>query len=344
MEGSRREFIKKSLATAGTVGALSISGDEALAEDAQAPPAPASTKSTSSTNLRHADDALPRRVLGRTRERVTILGIGVAPLGSDKTTIAEAEAVVQSAIDQGIRYLDVSPDYGNAEAKLKGVLKRERERVFLVTKVNPDRQDRAGVQKQLEESLARMGVDDVDAVHIHNLGDFDMARLFTPDGAIAGLKEARKRGLVRFVGTSGHMRPSRFVTAIETGDIDLTMNALNFADRNHYAFEDLVIPAARKHGTAVVAMKVLGGAKNWQYDGRTQATLADHHSQAIRYSLGLPGVACAVIGLSSAEEIRQAVEVARHFKPLEEAEKAALLQTGKELSVTRGLYYGPITG
>ena len=328
METPRREFISHSLATAGALGALSIISADAPADGAEA----------------HDDGALPRRVLGRTRVRVTLLGIGVAPLGSDKTSTAEAESVVHAAIDEGIRYVDVSPDYGNAEAKLKNVLKTRRDQVFLVTKVNPDRQDRAGVQKQLEESLARMGVESVDAVHIHNLGDFDMARLFTPDGALAGLKEARKRGLVRFIGTSGHMRPSRFVTAIDTGDIDLTMNALNFADRQNYPFEELVLPAARRHATGIVAMKVLGGAKDWKYDGQTQATLTQHHGQAIRYSLGLPGVACAVIGFSNAQEIHQAVEVARHFKPLSEVELTALLQTGKVLAVTRGLYYGPVTG
>jgi aryl-alcohol dehydrogenase-like predicted oxidoreductase len=328
MDETRRDFITKGLVTAGTVGALSLAADPTLAEDKRA----------------LADAALPQRVLGRTKEKVTLLGIGIAPLGSDKTSFAEAEAMVQSAIDQGIRYLDVSPDYGNAEAKLKNVLKTQRQKVFLVTKVNPDHPDKAGVQKQLEESLARMGTDHVDAVHIHNLGDFDMTKLFTAEGALAGLKEARKRGLVRFIGTSGHMRPARFIDAIETGDIDLTMNALNFADRNNYHFEELVLPAAHKHGTAVVAMKVLGGAKNWQYDGRTPATLAEHYQQAIRYSLGLPGVACAVIGFSTPEEIRQAVEIARHYRPLSNEERLALLETGKQLAEARGLYYGPITG
>ena len=328
MSTTRRKFLGDGLMTAGTVGALTLAGADALAHEGKAT----------------ADGALPRRILGRTKEPVTLLGIGLAPLGSDKTTVKFAESVVQFAIDEGIRYLDVSPDYGNAEAKLKGVLKTQRDKVFLVTKVNPDRQDRAGVQKQLEESLARMGVESVDAVHIHNLGDFDMSKLFTADGAIAGLKEARKRGLLRFIGTSGHMRPPRFVTAIEAGDIDLTMNALNFADRHNYPFEELVLPAARKHGAGIVAMKVLGGTKNWQYDGQTQATLAAHHAHAIRYSLGIPGVACAVIGFNNSEEIRQALEVARNFKPLSGPEKTALLLTGKELAVTRGLYYGPVTG
>lgn len=287
---------------------------------------------------------LPTRILGRTKEKTSLIGIGCAPLGSEHTTFLEAETVVHAALDSGITYVDVSPDYGNAEAKLKNVLKTRRDGLFLVTKVNPNKQDRKGVQEQIEESLKRMGTDHVDVAHIHNLGDFDMDKLFTEDGAIAGLKEARKRGLIRFLGTSGHMRPPRFVHAIETGDIDLTMNALNFADRNTYDFEGLVLPAARKQGTAIVAMKVLGGAVGWKYDGKTPATLAEHHAQAIRYALGLKGVSCAVIGFSTADEVRQAVEVARHYKPLSATERLTLLDKGKKLAQARGLYYGPITG
>jgi aryl-alcohol dehydrogenase-like predicted oxidoreductase len=289
---------------------------------------------------------LPTRTLGRTKVPVSLLGLGMAPLGSGKTSAAQAEAVVRAALDQGVTYVDVSPDYGDAEDKLKPVFadRKTREGVFLVTKVNPKEPTGEEVQRQIERSLKRMGVDHIDAVHIHNLGDWDMAALVAPNGALAGLKEARRRGLVRFLGTSGHMRPARFVTALETGDIDLTMNALNFADRHTYDFEGLVLPTARKHGTAVVAMKVLGGAQGWRYDGQTPGTLAQYHERAIRYSLGLPGVRVAVVGLSTVEEVAQAAKVARAYRPLSAAEQSALLAEGKKLAASRGLYYGPVTG
>lgn len=322
---TRRDFLKETATVAGGVAAMQIATDNAEAQDRGKTP-------------------LPTRQLARIREKTSILGIGCAPLGSDHTSFAEAEKVINAALDMGITYVDVSPDYGNAEDKLKNVLKSRRDGLFLVTKVNPNKQDKKGVQEQIEESLKRMGTDHVDLVHIHNLGDFDMEKLATENGPIAGLKEARKRGLIRFLGTSGHMRPQRFVRAIETGDIDLTMNALNFADRNTYDFEGLVLPAARKHGTAVVAMKVLGGAVEWKYDGKTPATLAAYHEKAIRYALGLRGVCCAVIGFSTVEEVRQAVEVIRQYKPLPDAERLALLEKGKELGLARGLYYGPVTG
>jgi uncharacterized protein len=318
MSLTRREFIKESAAGVGgvVVGAAALDAKPGL---------------------------LPQRVLGRTKQRVSLVGFGLAPLGSDNTSFAEAERIVNGAIDLGITYLDVAPNYGNAEAKLKAVLAHRRAEVFLVTKVEPDRPTRAGVQTQIEEALRRMGTDRIDAVHIHNLGDWDMAQVLGPDGALAGLKEARKRGLIRFIGTSGHMRPARFARAIDSGDIDLTMNALNFADRHNYDFEGQVLPSARRHGTAVVAMKVLGGSKEWRYDGRTQANFAAFHERAIRYALRLP-IACAVIGFNTVEEARQAVEVARRYRPLPAADRAALVEEGRRLAQARGLYYGPVEG
>lgn len=330
MSLSRRRFIERTAFAAGGLAAIPLIEASADSEQTR---------------------ALPTRVLGRTKQRVSLIGYGTAPLGSDNTTPDEAAAAVNLAIDLGVNYLDTAPiygdpnsKYGNAEAKLKAVLAKRRKEVFLVTKVNAGQQSRDGVLRQLDASLKRLGTDHVDAVHIHNLGDFDMNLLFQPNGPIAGLKEARDKGLIRFIGTSGHMRPHRFVTAIETGDIDLTMNALNFADRNNYPFEELVLPAAKRHGTAVVAMKVLGGAVNWSYDGRTKGVFAEHYERAVRYSLGIPEVACAVIGMANEAEVRQAVEAARRFKPLSKEERETLLASGKPLARARGLYYGPVEG
>ncbi|HSV74677.1 MAG TPA: aldo/keto reductase [Chthonomonadales bacterium] len=298
-----------------------------------------------------AAPALARRMLGRTRWRASIIGFGLAPLGSDNSPPDFVERTVGWAIDQGINVLDVAPNYGsigsrygNAETKLKGVLQQHRRRVFLATKVNAGRPDRDGVQRQLEESLQRMGVGQVDAVHIHNLGDFDMEQLLRPDGGLAGLKAARSNGLTRFIAVSGHSRPARFTRLIDTGEIDLTMVVLNFADRINYDFDSAVLPVARKHRTGVMAMKVLGGTKRWSYDGRTQAVFSEHRNRAIRYSLGLPGVSCAVIGFNSIEEVQGVLDVVRPFRPLSAADRTALLAEGKQIAAQRGQYYGPTTG
>lgn len=331
MSVTRREFIRETAAVAGGLAAAPL-----LLEESHADPVPA---------------AMPERVLGRIGKRVPLIGYGTAPLGSDNTPPEAVTRILNAACDMGITYFDTAPvygsrntKYGTAEMKMKGFLKTRRDKIFLVTKVNVGcGQTRDGAIRMLQESLKDMGTDHADLVHIHNLGDFDMQRLMAEDGVLAGLEEAKKRGLLRYIGVSGHMRPARFVRLIETGKIDLTMVALNFADRNNYDFEGLVLPAAKKQNTAVVAMKVLGGTRQWSYDGRTQATLGEYHERAIRYALGLP-VACAVIGFNNEAETRQAVEVARRYKPLSAQERDALLEEGRRIAKERGLYYGPVTG
>ncbi len=295
---------------------------------------------------------MPSRVLGRTGERVPLVGLGTAPLGSDNTHPDEVTRIVNAILDMGVRYVDTAPvygdpksKYGNAEMKLKPVLKARRGGLFVVTKVNAQSDEsKDGVLRQLEKSLVDLGVDHVDLVHIHNLGDFNMDKILAKGGALEGLRAARDKGLTRFIGVSGHMRAGRYAKVIESGVIDVTMVALNYADRVHYDFEGLVLPAAAKQKAGVVAMKVLGGAKDWKYDGTTQGTLVDHHEHAIRYALGIPGVHCAVIGFNNEKEARLAIDVARSYSPLSVAEKEALLAVGKKVAETRALYYGHVDG
>src|SRR5205823_3242395 len=115
--------------------------------------------------------------------------------------------------DLGINYVDVAPNYANAEEKLGPVIARRRGEVFLVSKVEAQKKD--AILAQIRNSLRLMRTDHLDAVHLHNLGDFDLEEVFNhPDGGMAALREARQRGYVRFFGISGHLRPWKFAGAI----------------------------------------------------------------------------------------------------------------------------------
>src|SRR5947207_767773 len=78
---------------------------------------------------------LPKRLLGRTGYRTSVLGLGMAPIGMGGHTPAEAERLVNEALDLGINYFDVAPNSANGEEKLGPVMQRRRQEVFLVTKV-----------------------------------------------------------------------------------------------------------------------------------------------------------------------------------------------------------------
>jgi uncharacterized protein len=323
----RREFLKKTAAAG-----LGIAGLARLGSEEPASGAP----------NRPVGGMMPQRILGRIGRPVSILGMGAAPLGLRPVPPDEATALVSEAIDLGVSYIDVAPNYEDAEAKLGPVMRRRRGEVFLVTKV--EALDKNGVLDQIRESLRRLQTDHVDAVHLHNLASFDPAQTFdSPDGALAGLQASREAGYLRYIGVSGHMQPSRFVPALETGQIDLMMVAMNFMDRFTYNFEETVLPVAQRHGTAIAAMKVLGGASRVPSDPPLYGLLAGPtYRDAVRYALGLPGLSLVVLGIKNREELHQAVATVQHATPLTAEEQERLFAHGRELAARWGAHFGPV--
>ncbi len=319
MSTTRREFLQQSITTAGSVclGAT-LRGVQA---------------STSKPG------SMPLRKLGRTGIEVSIVGMGLAPLGLAGYSAEEFEATTQAAIEEGINYFDVQPNYGNAERYFAPVLRRQRDRAFIVTKTWETSRDKA--LRSLNASLEQLQVASVDAIFLNNIGLYDLGQLFRSEGALAALKQLRKEGKTRFLGLSGHMGAGQFVKALETGEFDIVMAPLNFVDRHIYSFERDILPVAQKLGVAVVAMKVLGGAAGLNYETREQkARIApEYHERAVRYALGLPGVCSAVIGCKNQAEARAAARYGRQYRPLTAPELTALDQRGRELAAEWGAHY-----
>jgi uncharacterized protein len=259
----------------------------------------------------------PARPLGQTGVRVPLIGYGTAPLGHKGVSRAHAIRCLNEAIDRGITYLDTSPDYGSEE-HVGAVMAGRRDEVFLATKVN--RRSRDGVIDELKESLERLRTDHVDLIQIHAVNAMaDLEQALAEDGALAGLEEARAQGLTRFVGITGHARPELLAHALTQRRFDTVLVALGVCDRLVSSPETFVLPIAREHDVGVIAMKVLGHGQ------------MKNRGLALRYSLGLPGVAVAIVGMKSVEEIEQNVEVAADFKPLERAEHDLLIDEARAL-------------
>jgi aryl-alcohol dehydrogenase-like predicted oxidoreductase len=261
---------------------------------------------------------LPKRVLGKTGVKIPILGLGTVALGnlSDRK---DAEALLNKAIDLGVRYIDTAPGstrvavftgYGRAQRYLNGVLRERRKEVFLVTKCLETEGDKT--IELLRKSLKELGVEQVDLAHTHSIGHavYELDNLVADKGPMAALEKAKKDGLTRFVGITGHNRPEKFAQVVARRDIDLMMNAVNIVDRHTYAFEDVVWPSARKKNVGLIAMKVYGG-------GIVACKMPEELRRAsLRFALGVAGVAVAVIGMGTHKELEQNVEWARAFKPL----------------------------
>ncbi len=316
---TRREFLHKTAQLTGSAAALAAG--------------------LSSQALGASQVSMPLRKLGRTGVEVSIIGMGLASLGMAGYSPEEFQVTVEAALAEGVNYFDMQPDYGAAEQYLGTIARRDRRRLFIVTKTWEKSKD--AVLKSIHGSLKRLGLDGVDAVLLNNVGGYEMKEIFASDGALAGLKEARRRGQVRFFGVSGHYRPENFAQVLQSGEFDIVMAPFNFVDRFVYSFEKDILPLAEKYGVGVVAMKTFGGAVRLKYDTREQRAMlpTDDHEAAIRYVLGLPGMCSAVIGCKDAAEIRLAARVAREYRPLNEAELLAVTARGKQLAAQWGHHY-----
>ncbi len=292
-----------------------------------------------------ATDTLPTRILGRTKEKVSILGLGTAPAGEGPVGVQDGIRIFSEAIDRGVTYIDTAKIYGNAEEILGHIIPKHRDRLFVVTKVSTDNATRA--ERSLGESMRLLKTEQIDLVHIHSIGGKNIDRVLARDGALNYLLKQKEAGKIRFIGISGHNRPPNFVRMLQTDQIDVAMCVMNYADRNIYDFESKVLPEARKRNVGCVAMKVYVGIKGGFRNHRSGyvgcVTEPDRLPHAMSYALDLKGVSVAVVGPYTVEQSIENVQIAQKYKPLSAEQRNSLLEYGKKLAPTLGPRYGAIT-
>lgn len=333
---SRREFLESGGLLAGAAALGLVAGGCTGGPGAASGPA----KSVSAM-----DDLgeIPRKLLGRTGEKVSILGLGTACMGEGPQDADECASVFSEAIDRGISYVDTARIYGDAETALGKVLKTRRDKVFLVTKAMVDTREAA--EKSVETSFRELGVDHFDLLHLHSTGDRDLDQVLAPGGAWDYLLKLKEQGKTRFLGITGHCRPERFLRMIGTDQVDVMMVAMNFVDRYTYGFEQKVRPEALKHNMGVMAMKVYGGIRGgFAFNKQRRPSQMDpsFHHLAIRYSLHLEGLTGIVLGVHDANELRQNIRRVLEAPPLTPIEVATLEAEGRRIALEWGPRFGPV--
>jgi aryl-alcohol dehydrogenase-like predicted oxidoreductase len=276
---------------------------------------------------------LPRRPLGKTGVDVSALAFGggshfLSRIGGDE---AKAEQLLLRALELGINYFDTAASYTFrphqrlSEQIFGRVLSPHRARVFLATKT--EARDRDGALRSVETSLKLLRTDHLDLVQMHSLQS--LAELdAVSNGAMPALRRLQDEKVVRFVGATGHYDPAVLGQAVQRFELDTLLMSLNAAQAsNPYSmspgqplagFEREALPAARKKGVAVIAMKVMGqGALVGAGPDRARA------DELIRYALSLP-VASVDIAHTSLEMLEANVAAARSFRPMDAQEMAAL--------------------
>ena len=277
---------------------------------------------------------LPRRELGRTGERLSVVGLGGMALAREPQ--ADVDALVREAFEAGVNYFDVAPSYGNAEDVLGPALEPFRKRVFLACKTLA--RDAAGAAAELETSLRKLRTDHVDLYQFHALKEpADVDTIFGPGGAAETFDKARREGKIRFIGFSAHDQATA-LQAMDRFAFDTVLFPVNYVCWHTGSFGPAAVEKAREKGLGILALKALARTPWKAGAARTGCIkcwyepILDPVEQelSLRFTLSRPVTAAVPPGDMSL--FRRAVVLAGNFSPLASNEEAELKRRAEALA------------
>ncbi|MBV9488703.1 MAG: aldo/keto reductase [Verrucomicrobia bacterium] len=333
----RRNFIK----TAAALGFTS-SIVPALAQQKEAAP---TGGTETGTGLPRATDPGERRgemlyrVLGRTGEHVSAIGLGGSHIAKPAVPASESIRLIHEAIDRGINFMDNSWDYneGQSEMRMGQALSegQYRDRAFLMTKIDGRTKEEAA--RQIETSLERLKTDRIDLLQHHEILRFDDPdRIFAEDGAMEAFLDAKKAGKIRYIGFTGHKDPRIHLYMLETArrhgfHFDTVQMPLNVMDAHFRSFAQLVLPELVRDQIGALGMKAFGGA-----DGIILKSKVVEPLDCLHYSLNLP-TSVVITGIDNQKVLDQAFAAVKTFQLMDEQQLAALLEKTRPVAMA-GMY------
>ena len=228
---------------------------------------------------------------GHMSSRVIFGGAALGAMSEER-----AAETLDLAVAAGVNHLDTAHSYGHAEVVMNPWLAEHRHEVFLATKTR----ERSGVAARagLEDSLDRLGVDQVDLIQLHNLVEEDeWSEAFSSGGAVEALAAARDEGLVRFIGVTGHgLRiPAMHLRSLDEFAFDSVLFPLNYSLMKSAAFAadvDALVSRCIEDGIAIQTIKSVAKSR-WVpgYEGPRFSWYeplrdADAIERAVRFVLG----------------------------------------------------------
>jgi len=246
---------------------------------------------------------IPRRPLGRTGQPVTIFGLGGEGVLRTHGRVAEAVAVIQRALQQGVNYFETAPAYASSMDYYGLALGEHRSTIFLASKTHDRTYD--GSLRLLDDSLRRLRTDYLDLWQLHDLrSEDDLSRIFGKGGAMKALLQARTEGRVRYLGLTGHHDPAILLTAMQEFDFDTVLIPLNAADVHRLPFRDTVLPEAARRNMGIIGMKSTA-------QGVLLRTVK--MAEAMGYVVSLPALSTLIIGCKTPAEVDENARIARQF-------------------------------
>ena len=257
---------------------------------------------------------LDYRILGKTGLKVTTVGFGCM--------ITSDPSVITRAADLGITYFDTARGYqhGNNERMVAAALGSKRKDIILSTKSPTD--NKAGLLKDLDTSLAELKTDYIDIWYLH-AKDTPAA---IHDDMIEAQQIAKQQGKIRFAGMSTHALPKMTEWTVDKKAFDVVLTVYNFTMDPK---SDEAIAAVAKTGTGIVAMKIMaGGARahrpGEQVDPRMQREGA--MLSALKWVLHKPNIHTTIPSMTDMDQLDENLRaMAEKFAPADEKTLAAHL-------------------
>jgi aryl-alcohol dehydrogenase-like predicted oxidoreductase len=241
---------------------------------------------------------IPQNEFGRTGHESTRLIFGAYALS--EATQAEADEVLEILLEHGINHIDTAPGYGKSEERIGPWMEKHRDKFFLATKTRSRDYDRAW--KNLLRSLERLRVDQIDLWQMHGLTNPQgWEKAMGPGGALAAMVEAREKGLVRFLGVTGHgsQVPGMHLQSLERFDFDSVLLPYSYwqmSDSKYAADFNALIELCRQREVAIQTIKSVARRK-WGDRPKTYNTYfyepletQEAIDKAVHWAMGAPEV------------------------------------------------------
>ena len=325
MDLTRREMIRRSTAAVAAMTLFNV--DSGRAAD-------------SSRGRDRLGELLPQRPLGRTGERVTMLGVGGAHVGGMRVeTDDDARRVIDTALEGGVRFFETAEAYGrgDSERRLGRLLTPSyRDVVFLATKSGA--KDAESARRDLDGSLKRLNTDTLDLWQMHCLISPDDVDGRLDQAVLDVMLEAREAGKVRYIGFTGHHDPAAHERMLDRTDaFDTVLMPINVLDPSYESFITRVLPRVRELGMGVQAMKTLAaGALTRPVSDRrpNRKPLVPEHlslAEALHFVWSLP-VDVVVTGVDGVDQMSENIALARDYRPLNEPARQRLIDKVAEFA------------
>jgi len=290
-------------------------------------------------------ELLPMRRLGKTGKSITMLGVGGSHVGrNDEYT---AQAIIETAIENGVRFFDNAESYQNGRAEKyygKFLSPKYRDVSFIMSKTTA--RDAKLAQKHLEQSLRNMNTDYLDLFQIHSVSsEYDVdARI--KNGVLDYFLEAKAKGKVKHIGFTGHTSYKAHLRMLErTDQLETCQMPMNMFDPNYKSFIKNVLPVLIEQDYGVIAMKTLanggffGGTRHFSH-GDERKIVPNYASirDAIHFVWSLP-VSVIVTGAEDSKMLMEKIELAKTFSGMEQANRNKLIAQVADFDGNKVEYY-----